>query len=214
MGFEKESLCAPVAGLLPEIAQHAGAPAVPDKGGRSERQLPAMVEKPPAEVDIVPGGYELGLEASDGLEGRAPEGEIAAGEVFRLQVPGEDVGGCAGGRGDDGFLYPGRCRGQVGSSGSPGLRVTEGPRDPEEVIKEIVSLHPEVVICCTLASERAITSQELAQTVQTHGVESEIASDPTEAIERALVLSSEEDLILVTGSFYLLSATRASLSFD
>ena len=89
-----------------------------------------------------------------------------------------------------------------------------GPRDPEEVIKEIVSLHPEVVICCTLASERAITSQELAQTVQTHGVESEIASDPTEAIERALVLSSEEDLILVTGSFYLLSATRASLSFD
>jgi len=89
-----------------------------------------------------------------------------------------------------------------------------GPRDPEEVIKEIVSLHPEVVICCTLASERAITSHELAQTVQTHGVESEIASDPTEAIERALVLSSEEDLILVTGSFYLLSATRASLSFD
>ncbi len=89
-----------------------------------------------------------------------------------------------------------------------------GPRDPEEVIKEIVSLHPEVVICCTLASERAITSEELAQIVQTHGVESEIASDPTEAIERALVLSSEEDLILVTGSFYLLSATRASLSFD
>ena len=89
-----------------------------------------------------------------------------------------------------------------------------GPRDPEELIKEIVSLLPEVIICCTLASERAISSQELAQTVQTYGVESEIASDPTEAIERALVLSSEEDLILVTGSFYLLSATRASLSFD
>ena len=71
-----------------------------------------------------------------------------------------------------------------------------------------------MIICCTLDSERAISSQELAQTVQTHGVESEIASDPTEAIERALVLSSEEDLILVTGSFYLLSVARASLSFD
>ena len=39
-----------------------------------------------------------------------------------------------------------------------------GPREPAEVINELVPLHPEMVICCTIPSARAISGEVLAET--------------------------------------------------
>ncbi len=89
-----------------------------------------------------------------------------------------------------------------------------GPREPEEVINEISSLHPDMIICCTIPSDRAISGEVLAKTVRDCGVDSEVVEDPNEAIERALALSADEDLIIVTGSFYLLSIVRPSFTFE
>ena len=89
-----------------------------------------------------------------------------------------------------------------------------GPREPAEVINEIVSLHPEMVICCTIPSARAIPGEILAETVQAAGVDAEVVEDPNDAMERALALSADEDLILVTGSFYLISVVRSSFVSD
>lgn len=89
-----------------------------------------------------------------------------------------------------------------------------GPREPAEVINEIVSLHPEMVICCTIPSARAIPGEILAEIVQATGVDAEVVEDPNDAMERALALSTDEDLILVTGSFYLISVVRSSFVSD
>ena len=77
---------------------------MPDECGRSERQLPSLIEETPAEVDIVSGCDELGLKPSNRVQGFPAYYEIAAGKVLRAEVPGEDVRRGSGSRGYNGFL--------------------------------------------------------------------------------------------------------------
>jgi dihydrofolate synthase/folylpolyglutamate synthase len=87
-----------------------------------------------------------------------------------------------------------------------------GPREPAEVVAELAALQPELVICCTAPSERAIDAEALARLVSAQGIDVEVVVDGHEAVRRALVLSDEDDLVLVTGSFYVLSAARQVLT--
>jgi len=68
------------------------------------------------------------------------------------------------------------------------------------------------VICCTAPSERAIDGEALARLVSAQGMDVEVVADSHEAVRRALVLSDEDDLVLVTGSFYVLSSARQVLA--
>lgn len=87
-----------------------------------------------------------------------------------------------------------------------------GPHEPREIIAELVGLAPELVITCTAPSPRAVSASALTATVAEAGLEVEEVSDPTEAVRRAIVLADEDDLVLVAGTFYIISPARRALA--
>src|SRR5437879_2802805 len=61
--------------LFPERPQRVTA-MVPDHGRRAEPQRLAAFPKPPAQVDVVSGDTELGIETADRLEGGLAHGHV------------------------------------------------------------------------------------------------------------------------------------------
>ncbi len=84
-----------------------------------------------------------------------------------------------------------------------------GPRDPDPLVEELAALAPDLVIACRASSERAVDEEVLEEAFRRRGLEVETAPDPDEAVRRALALADEDDMVLVTGSFYVLSAARS-----
>ncbi len=134
MSLVEEGLSASVAGLLFEVAEKTGAAAVPDEGAGNEGQLPAILQQPPAKIDIITGGFELGFESAHRLEGLAANNEVAPREVFGPQVVQQDVGGGAGRRSHHRLLPPVRFGREIGAARGTDFRVSEGTRDPEQPV--------------------------------------------------------------------------------
>ena len=86
------------------------------------------------------------------------------------------------------------------------------PREPSEVLAELVALAPELVVTCTAPSPRAVPADRLAELVRELGGDAEAVADVGEAVHRAIALADDDDLILVTGSFYVLAAAREVLA--
>ena len=73
-------------------------------------------------------------------------------------------------------------------------------------------LSPEVVVTCTAPSGRAVPVELLAAAGADRGWEVEAVSDPTDAVARAVGLAGEDDLVLVAGTFYIVSPARRAVS--
>jgi dihydrofolate synthase/folylpolyglutamate synthase len=67
------------------------------------------------------------------------------------------------------------------------------------------------VIAFTAPSPRAIPAEELELACRQWGLDVEAAPDVTEAVRRATALANEDDLVIVTGSFYVLSGARSAV---
>ncbi len=91
---------------------------------------------------------------------------------------------------------------------------TLGPREPVEVVDELRAMNPDLVVCCTAPSPRAVPAADLASMVASRGLDVEVVPDAEEAVRRAVALSDDDDLVLVTGSFYVLSSARTALADD
>ncbi len=85
-----------VAPLLAVVGFHGVAAEMPDEGRGTIAKREARVEHPPANIDVVTGGGELGIEAINLREGGFAEEHIAAGQMLGAIVAGEDMGGRAG----------------------------------------------------------------------------------------------------------------------
>ena len=83
-----------------------------------------------------------------------------------------------------------------------------GPRDPGALFDELAHLAPDLVLVCTAPSPRAVPADELARSCAERGLDVEAVPDVAEAVRRAVALAGEDDLVLVTGSFYVLSGAR------
>jgi dihydrofolate synthase/folylpolyglutamate synthase len=91
------------------------------------------------------------------------------------------------------------------------------PHEPQEVLQHLLPM-AEVVIFTRAPSERAYAPTELLacaqrwqqQTGNRYPLEMEVRESPQDAFERAQQLAGSDDLILVTGSFYLVGAWRES----
>jgi dihydrofolate synthase/folylpolyglutamate synthase len=87
------------------------------------------------------------------------------------------------------------------------------PHEPSEVLRHLLPL-AEIAIFTRAPSERAYPPQHLLECAQrwlheTQGklpVRMEVAETPSLAFQRALELATPDDLVLVTGSFYLVGA--------
>jgi hypothetical protein len=72
----------------------------------------------------------------------------------------------------------------------------------------------DLVITCTPDSPRAVDAAELAAVAGDLGAVVEIEPDVSTAVDRALQLAEDDDLILITGSLYVVGAARAHLRPD
>ncbi len=87
-------------------------------------------------------------------------------------------------------------------------------KDPDAMLAAIEAsgARCDLVVCCAPNWPRALPAAELAAAVRNRGIDAEVAEDVTEAVERALVLSAEEDAVVVTGSLYSAGEARLHLT--
>ncbi|MYH72462.1 MAG: bifunctional folylpolyglutamate synthase/dihydrofolate synthase [Acidimicrobiia bacterium] len=87
-------------------------------------------------------------------------------------------------------------------------------KDPEAMLAAIEAsgARCDLVVCCAPDWPRALPAAELADAVRHRGIDAEVADDVAEAVDRALVLSAEEDAVVVTGSLYAAGAARLHLT--
>ncbi len=86
------------------------------------------------------------------------------------------------------------------------------PHDPTEIIDELSALSPEVVITCTAPSGRAVPAELLAAVGADRGLEVEAVPEAIDAVTRAVGLAGEDGLVLVAGTFYIVSPARRAVS--
>ena len=86
-------------------------------------------------------------------------------------------------------------------------------KDPDAMLAAIGAsgVRCDLVVCCAPDWPRALPAADLADTARNRGIDAEIAHDVTEAVERALALSGDEDAVVVTGSLYTAGAARLHL---
>lgn len=86
-----------------------------------------------------------------------------------------------------------------------------GGRDPGEMLDALDARDAGFVIACTPESPRAIPAPEVAAAASRLGIVAESVSSVEEALARALGLAGHDDLILVTGSLYVVGPARTYL---
>lgn len=83
-------------------------------------------------------------------------------------------------------------------------------RDPAAFLDALDPVRVDAVVTCTVPSPRAASATALAAVVASRGLPVEAVEDPTDAVRRAVDVAEEDDLVLVTGSLYLVGAIRKS----
>jgi dihydrofolate synthase/folylpolyglutamate synthase len=71
---------------------------------------------------------------------------------------------------------------------------------------------PDLVVACTAPSPRAVPAADLATLARQRRMEVEVVPDAVDAVRLAVSVADEADVVLVTGSFYVLSAAREALA--
>ena len=85
-------------------------------------------------------------------------------------------------------------------------------RDPEEMLRALGASDAGFLIACTPDTPRAILAPEVAAAAGRLGIVAESVPSVDEAVRRAIAISSADDLILVTGSLYVVGAARTALA--
>ena len=86
-----------------------------------------------------------------------------------------------------------------------------GGRDPGEMLEALNARDAGFVIACTPDSPRAIPAPEVAAAASQLGIVAESVSSVEDALARALGLAGHDDLVLVTGSLYVVGPARTYL---
>ena len=84
-------------------------------------------------------------------------------------------------------------------------------KDPGEMLQALGAPKARRVITCPPPSPRAQPADVVAKAALLLGVQAEPAATVADALERAKEIAEEDDLILVTGSLYVVGAARAAI---
>ena len=84
-------------------------------------------------------------------------------------------------------------------------------RDPIAVLEALRATEAGFLVACTPPSPRAIPAAQVAAAADSLGIVAEAVPDVHDALRRALAFASDEDLILVTGSLYVIGPARTYL---
>ena len=83
--------------------------------------------------------------------------------------------------------------------------------DPTEMLDALGAEDARLVITCTAPWPRAVPAAELADAARSFGVEAVAVEDPLAATRQAIDEAQEGELVLVTGSLYVVGAVRGGL---
>ena len=84
-------------------------------------------------------------------------------------------------------------------------------RDATWMLESLGAEQAEVVIACTPPSPRGMPAAQLGAAAIDLGYDTEIIANPADAVDRALGLATEDDLILAAGSLYVAGAVREAV---
>lgn len=84
-------------------------------------------------------------------------------------------------------------------------------RDPVVMLEALEAAGADLVLACTPPSARALPAEELAAIGREHAIPIEAAGTPNEALDRALLLANDDDVIFVVGSLYIAGEVRDHL---
>ena len=98
--------------------------------------------------------------------------------------------------------------------GSPRLLVVGmvRGRDPTEMLEALGPTPVRTVIACPAPSPRSLAPEEVAAAARGLGYDAEATPSVAAACERALALARSDDLVVVTGSLYVVGAARPLLA--
>lgn len=82
-------------------------------------------------------------------------------------------------------------------------------KDPAEILTALDADDFDAVIVTEPTWSRAIPARDIAEVAAGLGIDVEIVVDPNEALDRARAVAGDDDLILVTGSLYLVGDVRS-----
>jgi dihydrofolate synthase/folylpolyglutamate synthase len=86
-----------------------------------------------------------------------------------------------------------------------------GGKDPVEMLTALNVSKARLVVTCPPPSPRAQAAEDVADAVRSLGAQATVAGSVAEALEVALGQAGPEELVLVTGSLYVVGAARALL---
>ena len=86
-----------------------------------------------------------------------------------------------------------------------------GGRDVVEMLEALDIRNIDLVIACTPPNPRAVPAEDLVAVAKAMGVMAERIDDITTALQRAIDVSTEDDVILVAGSLYVAGAARTAV---
>ncbi|MGI9119230.1 MAG: bifunctional folylpolyglutamate synthase/dihydrofolate synthase [Acidimicrobiales bacterium] len=84
-------------------------------------------------------------------------------------------------------------------------------RSVEEMLDALGAGQARLVVACAADWAQAVPAEEIATTARAIGAEVEVVPAVVDALERALAVASADDVVLVTGSLYVVGAARAAL---
>ena len=84
-------------------------------------------------------------------------------------------------------------------------------RDPEEMLSALGVDRTRLVVACPPPSPRALEARHTAEAAKALGVEAVTTEDVGTAVTTALAAASPDELVLVTGSLYVVGAARRTL---
>ncbi|HEV3354391.1 MAG TPA: Mur ligase family protein [Acidimicrobiales bacterium] len=84
-------------------------------------------------------------------------------------------------------------------------------KDPLEMLEAMQARGGRALVACPAPSPRTLPPADVAAAARSLGVESETAGSVPEALARALAIAAPDDLVLVSGSLYVVGAARAAL---
>lgn len=83
-----------------------------------------------------------------------------------------------------------------------------GEKDAAWMLESLAAAEADVVICTEADTPRAMPATELAAVARSEELDVEVIPDPVEALDRALSIATEDDVVLGAGSLYVVGALR------
>ena len=85
-------------------------------------------------------------------------------------------------------------------------------KDPVEMLGALEARGARALVACPAPSPRTLPPELVAAAARDMGIDAEAANSVPEALARALAVASPDDLVLVSGSLYVVGAARAALA--